>query len=109
MNSAGQVVINTPTNVRKMARIIKQAGVKPELEIFDSGDLRLACDLIREGELDGPGLFSFVLGVTYGFAANPETMRSEEHTSELQLLIRISYADICLTKQINKQSNPKQY
>ncbi|WP_369791839.1 3-keto-5-aminohexanoate cleavage protein [Pusillimonas sp. T7-7] len=74
MNSAGQVVINTPTNVRKMARIIKQAGVKPELEIFDSGDLRLACDLIREGELDGPGLFSFVLGVNYGFAANPETM-----------------------------------
>lgn len=74
MNSGGQVVINTPDNVRKMARIIKQAGVKPELEIFDSGDLRLALDLMKEGELDGPGLFSFVLGVNYGFAANPETM-----------------------------------
>ncbi|HEY9281242.1 MAG TPA: 3-keto-5-aminohexanoate cleavage protein [Eoetvoesiella sp.] len=74
MNSGGQVVINTPRNVVRMARIIREAGVKPELEIFDSGDLRLACDLIRQGELDGPGLFSLVLGVNYGFGADHDTM-----------------------------------
>jgi len=74
MNSGGEVVINTPRNVVRMARIIREAGVKPELEIFDSGDLRLACDLIRDGVLDGPGLFSFVLGVNYGFGATPETV-----------------------------------
>jgi uncharacterized protein (DUF849 family) len=74
MNSGGDVVINTPKNVRKMAHVIREAGVKPELEIFDSGDLHLALDLIKEGVLDGPGLWTFVMGVKYGFAATPETL-----------------------------------
>jgi uncharacterized protein (DUF849 family) len=74
MNSGGDVVINTPKNVRRMARVIREAGVKPELEIFDSGDLHLALDLIKEGVLDGPGLWTFVMGVKYGFAATPETL-----------------------------------
>src|SRR3546814_1126507 len=33
-------------------------------------------------------------------------LRSEEHTSELQSLMRISYAVFCLTKQIIQDSNP---
>src|SRR3546814_9468326 len=33
--------------------------------------------------------------------------RSEEHTSELQSLMRISYAVFCLKKKINKQTNIK--
>jgi uncharacterized protein (DUF849 family) len=74
MNSGGDVVINTPKNVRKMAHVIREAGVKPELEIFDSGDLHLALDLIKEGVLDGPALWTFVMGVKYGFAATPETL-----------------------------------
>lgn len=74
MNSGGEVVINTPRNVTRMAAIIRAAGVKPEIELFDSGDVRLACDLIRDGVLEGPGLYSLVLGVNYGFAADPETM-----------------------------------
>jgi uncharacterized protein (DUF849 family) len=74
MNSGGDVVINTPKNVRRMAHVIREAGVKPELEIFDSGDLHLALDLIKEGVLEGPGLWTFVMGVKYGFAATPETL-----------------------------------
>jgi uncharacterized protein (DUF849 family) len=74
MNSGPDVVMNTPRNVRRMAAIIRAAGVKPELEIFDSGDLHLACDLIADGTLDGPGMWTFVLGVKYGFAATPETL-----------------------------------
>jgi uncharacterized protein (DUF849 family) len=74
MNSGGDVVINTPKNVRRMASVIREAGVKPELEIFDSGDLHLALDLIKEGVLDGPALWTFVLGVKYGFTATPETL-----------------------------------
>jgi uncharacterized protein (DUF849 family) len=74
MNSGGDVVINTPKNVRRMASLIREAGVKPELEIFDSGDLHLALDLIKEGVLDGPALWTFVLGVKYGFTATPETL-----------------------------------
>ncbi|MGO4413138.1 Uncharacterized conserved protein, DUF849 family [Cupriavidus sp. OV038] len=74
MNSGGDVVMNTPANVRKMAGVIRSAGVMPELEIFDSGDLNMALDFIREGVLDGPGLWTFVLGVKYGFAPTPETI-----------------------------------
>jgi uncharacterized protein (DUF849 family) len=74
MNSGGQVVINTPTNARKMAHRIRAVGVMPELELFDSGDCHLARDLIAEGVLQGPGLFSLVLGVKYGFDASSETM-----------------------------------
>jgi uncharacterized protein (DUF849 family) len=74
MNSGGEVVINTPRNVIRMANIIRAAGVMPEIELFDSGDIQLAHDLIRNGVLQGPGLYSLVLGVNYGFAATPETM-----------------------------------
>ncbi len=74
MNSGGEVVINTPRNIRRMAERIRAAGALPELELFDTGDCHLAHDLIADGTLVGPGLFSLVLGVKYGFNATPETM-----------------------------------
>ena len=74
MNSGAQVVINTPRNVTRMAHIIREAGVKPELEMFDTGDIHLALDLIKDGVLDGPGLWTLVTGVKYGFSATPETL-----------------------------------
>jgi uncharacterized protein (DUF849 family) len=74
MNSGADVVINTPRNVRLMAQAIRAAGVKPELEIFDSGDMHLALDLIKDGTLEGPGLWTFVTGVKYGFGFSPETL-----------------------------------
>lgn len=74
MNSGPDVVINTPKNVRRMAAVIKAAGVKPELEVFDSGDIHLALDLIADGTLSGPGMWTFVLGVKYGFAPAPQTV-----------------------------------
>ena len=74
MNSGGQVVINTPGNVRRMAKVIREAGVKPEIELFDSGDIALMQDLVRDGTLQGPHLASFVMGVKYGFQPSPETV-----------------------------------
>jgi len=74
MNSGDEVVINTPRNVRRMARIIREAGAIPELECFDSGDLVLARALIDEGVLDGPGLFTFVMGVRFAMPFTPPTM-----------------------------------
>jgi 3-dehydrocarnitine:acetyl-CoA trimethylamine transferase len=74
MNSGAQVVINTPKNVARMAHVIREAGVKPELEVFDSGDIHLANDLIKDGVLDGAGLWTLVTGVKYGFASTPETL-----------------------------------
>jgi uncharacterized protein (DUF849 family) len=74
MNSGGEVVINTPRNIRRMAERIRASGALPEIELFDSGDCHLARDLIADGTLTGPGLFSLVLGVKYGFNLTPETM-----------------------------------
>ena len=74
MNSGGQVVINTPGNVRRMAKVIREAGAKREIELFDSGDIALMHDLLKDGTLSGPVLCSFVLGVAYGFQPSPETV-----------------------------------
>ena len=74
MNSGKQVVINTPENVRRMAAVINAAGVKPEIELFDSGDIALCRDLLADGTLQGPLLCSVVMGVKYGFQPSPETV-----------------------------------
>ena len=74
MNSGGQVVINTPKNVRRMAKVINEAGVKPEIELFDSGDIALMQDLLKDGTLKSPVLCSFIMGVPYGFQPSAETV-----------------------------------
>jgi uncharacterized protein (DUF849 family) len=74
MNSGPNVVINTPRNLEVMANAINSAGVMPEIEIFDSGDLNLALSFIERGILKTPALFNFVLGVRYGAAADPQTL-----------------------------------
>jgi uncharacterized protein (DUF849 family) len=74
MYSGNSVVINMPESVERMAQIINSVGVRPEIEIFDSGDIHLANDLIAKGLLKTPALFSFVLGVKYGFNASTETL-----------------------------------
>jgi uncharacterized protein (DUF849 family) len=68
------VVINTPQSVTAMALAAKAAGVKPELEVFDSGDIHLARRLLDGGVLERPPFFQVVLGAGNGFAPTPETL-----------------------------------
>lgn len=70
----GGAVINSPRNVKIMAERIYSAGVKPELEFFDTGDLILAQDLVADGTLKLPALCQIVTGVKYGMPSTPETM-----------------------------------
>lgn len=74
MTFGGEVVINTPGNVRRMAKVMRDAGVRPELELFDSGDIMLLRALIADGTLDPDPLCSLVLGINYGFPAEIETL-----------------------------------
>ncbi|WP_424135509.1 3-keto-5-aminohexanoate cleavage protein [Roseomonas chloroacetimidivorans] len=74
MNSGREVVINTPRNVRLMATAIREAGAVPEIELFDSGDIALMNDMLKDGSLGDPVLCSFVMGVKYGFQPSPETV-----------------------------------
>jgi len=74
MWSGDSAVINAPWSVRRMAEMILDAGVKPELEVFDSGDIHLARQLIADGVLPDPAMVQIVTGVRWGFAATPQTM-----------------------------------
>lgn len=74
MTFGGEVVMNFPPNVRKMAEAIYDAGVKPELELFDTGDINLASDLIADGSIKVPAWACLVLGIKYGFPSTPEVM-----------------------------------
>jgi uncharacterized protein (DUF849 family) len=74
MYSGTAAVINTPRNVRIMAALIREAGTLPELEVFDSGDIHLANDMIADGSIASPALFQLVLGVKYGANASPATL-----------------------------------
>ena len=74
MTFGREVVINVPWSVREMARIIRDAGVMPEIELFDTGDIHLLRDLIADGTLAAPPMCSLVTGVKYGFPAEPRVM-----------------------------------
>jgi uncharacterized protein (DUF849 family) len=70
----GGAVINAPKSIRIMAERIYAAGVKPELEVFDTGDIALAHDLMKDGTLRIPALFQLVMGVNYGMPATPQAL-----------------------------------
>jgi uncharacterized protein (DUF849 family) len=67
-------VINSPRNLEIMAGRIYDAGVKPEIEVFDSGDLHMVKDFVARGVLRTPLMVQMVLGVRFGAVANPATM-----------------------------------
>ena len=74
MNFGEHVFVNTPAHLRKMAEAIRNAGTKPELEVFDLGHIRLARRLVEDGLVAPPPLFQICLGVPWGAPATPETM-----------------------------------
>ena len=74
MWSGSAAVINPPENVTIMGKAIQEAGSKPELEVFDSGDIQVAHVLLEQGVLKRPPLFQIVMGVRYGFVSTPQTL-----------------------------------
>jgi uncharacterized protein (DUF849 family) len=68
------VYLNTTRTLRGMAKRFQEFGIKPELEVFQAGDVLFANQLVEEGLVDGPPMYQFVLGVKWGSPAAPETM-----------------------------------
>jgi uncharacterized protein (DUF849 family) len=60
------VLVNTPGILRAMARRVQELGVRPELEVFDTGHLTLVHELIAEGLIDDPVLIQLCTGIPYG-------------------------------------------
>ncbi|MBS1677757.1 MAG: 3-keto-5-aminohexanoate cleavage protein [Actinobacteria bacterium] len=65
---------NPPDGVRRLAARMLELGVKPELEVYDTGHLDVALALHAEGLLAEPLQFSIVLGVRGGAAATPANL-----------------------------------
>ena len=68
------VMANTPEMLRAMARRIKDLGVRPELEVFDTGQLVMVKDLVGEGLIDDPVLVQLCMGIRYGAPDDPGTL-----------------------------------
>ena len=62
--------VSTPTYLRQGAQIARDLGVKPELEIFDTGNLWFAKQMIKEGLLDAPTLIQLCTGIPWGVPAD---------------------------------------
>jgi uncharacterized protein (DUF849 family) len=60
------VMTNTPSMLREMARQVRELGVRPEIEIFDTGNLVFAKQLIAEGLIDEPVMLQLCMGIPYG-------------------------------------------
>jgi uncharacterized protein (DUF849 family) len=68
------VYLNTPRTLRGMATRFRELGVKPELEVFQAGDVLFANQMVKEGLIDGPPMYQFVLGVLWASPQTPETL-----------------------------------
>lgn len=69
------VRINHPNICREMLKRVQAVGTKPELEIFDSGDLRIALEMIEDGTIQQPALWQFAMGIKYGWDASPAALQ----------------------------------
>jgi 3-dehydrocarnitine:acetyl-CoA trimethylamine transferase len=74
MNMGQFAFVNTPDHLQIMAIAVRDAGVLPELEVFDTGHLLLAKRMIETGHIKAPGLFQICLGITWGQPATSEAM-----------------------------------
>lgn len=74
INLGGSVFINSPEFLEQAANKIRDLGVKPELEIFDSGMLTTCLRMRDAGKLKAPFHFQFVLGTPWGAAATAKSL-----------------------------------
>ena len=68
------VMTNTPSTLREMARQVQALGVRPELEVFDSGHLVFVKQLLSEGLIDAPAMIQLCMGIAYGAPDDPLTL-----------------------------------
>lgn len=63
---ADYVMTNTPGMLRAMAKQMQLAGVRAEIEVFDTGHLWLAKQLVAEGLIDDPVMIQLCMGIPWG-------------------------------------------
>ena len=61
-----EVYVSTPSMLRIMAKRVRELGVRPELEVFDTGNLWFAETMIAEGLIEAPYWIQLCLSIPYG-------------------------------------------
>ncbi|MBU1276801.1 MAG: 3-keto-5-aminohexanoate cleavage protein [Proteobacteria bacterium] len=74
INLGGGVFSNPPDFLDQAAEMMLETGVKPEIEVFDSGMIITALRMRDQGRLLDPLHFQFVLGTPWGASATPRTL-----------------------------------
>ncbi|MFT3858186.1 MAG: 3-keto-5-aminohexanoate cleavage protein [Aquabacterium sp.] len=74
VNFGGDVFLNHPADIETFALEMAAQGVKPELEVFDSGMLTTAKRWLAKGLLQSPAHIDLVLGVPGGMAGTPKAL-----------------------------------
>ena len=92
------VLLNTPGILRAMARRVQELGVRPELEVFDTGHLTLVQELIDEGLIDDPPLIQLCAGIPYGAPDDLPTL--------LAMVNRLPHGAIFSTFSIGRMQLP---
>jgi uncharacterized protein (DUF849 family) len=69
-----KITVNSIKIIREMAVIMKSAGVKPELECFDSGDLRIVSLLIEDGTINTVPFIQLATGIRWGWDSTTATL-----------------------------------
>ena len=60
------VMVNTPAMLLAMARRMRELGVRPEVEAFDTGHILLAKWLASQGALEEPAMIQLCMGIPWG-------------------------------------------
>ncbi len=74
VNFGEEIFVNSLPMIREIAARQREFGVRPEIEVFDSGMIDTAVRLGREGTIELPAHFDFVMGVPGGMGASPERL-----------------------------------
>lgn len=73
------VMTNTPSTLREMARQMQALGVRPEIEVFETGHLAFTKQLVNEGLIDDPVMIQLCMGIPWGAPDDPLTLMSMVH------------------------------
>jgi len=75
VNFGDDALVSTRPQIRELARRVRAAGSVPELECYEVGHVEEAILLEREGVIETPLHFQFVLGIPGGIGATPQNLR----------------------------------
>lgn len=78
-NAGFGVFVNAQNVIDRMAELIKAAGVKPEVEIFDTGNIQIANRLMKLDLLEKNAHFQLCMGTRMGI---PATLRDAVYLAE---------------------------